>query len=144
MKTSRACFANFIHQKDASIAHFIIGMYNKMNLYTVHDNFIVNPTQANHVTHCYTSAFRSLGDPLSHVNLFLINNILLYSTVCNELTSADLTSYVTFLNDMDEPTTTSSSASCARSLLPLLRKARSDELESTNVHFFSIVLSAVC
>lgn len=76
MKTSRACFANFIQQKDASIAHFLIGMYQKMNLFTVHDNFIVNPTQANHVTHCYTYAFRSLGDPLSHVNLFLIKNIL--------------------------------------------------------------------
>jgi DNA-directed RNA polymerase len=124
VKTQRSCFANFIHQKDASIALYIMDHFTNSNLYTVHDNFIVNPTQVSNITHCYTSAFQSLGDPLSQVNLFLFNNILVHTSFCSELSSQELTSYLTSLHHIEKPTYTNQS--CAESLLNVLERALTD------------------
>jgi DNA-directed RNA polymerase len=122
-KTQRACFANFIHQKDASIALFIIDNFNHKNLYTVHDNFIVNPSQANNINHWYASAFQSLGDPLSQVNHYLFYNIIVHSKLFTELSSQEIQSFIRTLTEMDTPHT---NLTCAESLQHLLEQALND------------------
>jgi len=133
-KTQRACFANFIHQKDASIALFIIDNFTHSHLYTVHDNFIVNPNQTNNINHCYISAIQSLGDPLSQVNHFLFNNIIVHSSECSELSSSSITSLSTSQPHKESPISTflnmespfSNNLSSTDSLLPLLERALQD------------------
>jgi len=120
-KTKKACFASFIHQKDASIALYIIQHFPPLNLYTVHDNFIVNPSQARNINHWYADAYLALGDPLSQVNHFLFHNIIAHSTVHTELSSQDRLTFLSSDTDIDTPHTRSHF--CAQSLLPLLEQA---------------------
>lgn len=120
-KTKRASFANFIHQKDASIANYVISncFSKRISLYTVHENFIVTPVNTEFVTQCYTSAFQNLGDPLSQVNHFLFLNVINYSSVRGEIHYSDMCRYVASNKDREGH----SSIVCGSSVLDLLERA---------------------
>jgi hypothetical protein len=60
LKTKRATFANYIHQKDAAIAGYVVFdslLAEIPTIYTVHDNFISNAFHAWKLPACYISAF---------------------------------------------------------------------------------------
>lgn len=107
--------------QDATIALYIIDKFISSNFYTVHDNFIVNPHLARTVCRVYTSAFQSLGDPLSQVNLYLYHNIIRHSSLCSSLISQEFSSYVTLNQILDRQNDTN--LSCAKSLLHVLEQA---------------------
>ena len=77
-KTHTSTFANFIHQKDANIAMFMI--YEIINMcapvYTVHDNFITTAPYAMHISKCYLDIFIIGRAPLYTINYFITRNLL--------------------------------------------------------------------
>jgi len=77
-KTHTSTFANFIHQKDANIAMFMI--YEIINMcapvYTVHDNFITTAPYAMHISKCYLEIFIIGRAPLYTINYFITRNLL--------------------------------------------------------------------
>lgn len=77
-KTTAATFANFIHQKDAWIAMFMIDrVINELGapIYTVHDNFITTAPFAFKLPEIYIQAFKKGWSPLYYINLFIIHNL---------------------------------------------------------------------
>lgn len=78
-KTHLATFANFIHQKDANIAMFMIInlMLEKMNvpIYTVHDNFITTIPNAKFISDSYINVICNGRDPLLTIKNFIIQNL---------------------------------------------------------------------
>lgn len=80
-KTHAATFANFIHQKDANIAMFMILEIMKMKnhhvpIYTVHDNFITTAPFAKYISDTYIKILGEGRDPLYYINKFLIKNLV--------------------------------------------------------------------
>lgn len=88
-KTYTATFANFIHQKDANIAVFMImeiffGDYFKPNassirpnvpIYSVHDNFITTAPFVKVISNSYIKVFAEGRHPLQYINYFMIYNL---------------------------------------------------------------------
>lgn len=79
-KTNAATFANFIHQKDANIAVFMILEINDRKdlhvpVYTVHDNFITIAPFAKYVSDTYIKIYAEGREPLYYINYFLILNL---------------------------------------------------------------------
>ena len=64
-KAKRSTFANYVHQKDASIACFVFdeAHLRGIPLYSVHDCFIAPACYATQLTHIYVDAFHSLINP---------------------------------------------------------------------------------
>lgn len=77
-KTHTSTFANFIHQKDAYIAMFMICEILDLGapLYTVHDNFITTAPYAMRIPKSYLNVFLTGPDPLSYINGYLTRNLL--------------------------------------------------------------------
>ncbi|KAJ4715245.1 DNA-directed RNA polymerase [Melia azedarach] len=69
-KTQSATCANFIHQKDAYIAMKVVEslLSQRVDIYTVHDNFITTPPYVKVVPDIYTKVFISMGHPLQIIN----------------------------------------------------------------------------
>lgn len=78
-KTQSATCANFIHQKDAYIAMKVVEslLSQRVDIYTVHDNFITTPPYVKVVPDIYTKVFISMGHPLQIINNFIKKNLLL-------------------------------------------------------------------
>lgn len=77
-KTNTSTFANFIHQKDANIAVFMILEINKspnIPIYTVHDNFITNALYTKKVSDTYIKIFTDGPDPLKYINNYINLNL---------------------------------------------------------------------
>lgn len=78
-KTHTSTFANFIHQKDANIAMFMILEIMKLGgapVYTVHDNFITAAPYAMLLSNLYLKMFSEGRDPLYTINSFITRNLL--------------------------------------------------------------------
>lgn len=77
-KTEVSTFANFIHQKDALLAMYMIDNIQRQleaPVYTVHDNFITTALNAHHVAEIYTHNMCRLPRPLSIINWFILINL---------------------------------------------------------------------
>jgi hypothetical protein len=76
-KAKRSTFANFIHQKNASIACYVFDhAYSKgVPLYSVHNCFVVPAGFATFLPHVYLKAFTDLVHPLHLINCLFIHNI---------------------------------------------------------------------
>lgn len=77
-KTLMATFANFIHQKDAYIAmYMIIEMISRgIPVYTVHDNLITTAPYAMKASNFYISTISGGRDSLLFINFFITRNLL--------------------------------------------------------------------
>ena len=76
-KTCTSTFANFIHQKDAGLAMYMIKeMINQLNapVYTVHDNFLSNVVYTLHLPRLYSSIFLRYH-PLKIINEYIVQNL---------------------------------------------------------------------
>lgn len=74
-QTGTATCANFLHQKDASIAFQVIGKLKKRKapIYTVHENFL---TTSLYVPDIYTRVYVEMGPPLRIRKTFLYENLI--------------------------------------------------------------------
>lgn len=77
--SSLRAFANFIHQKDASIACYVISKAYTMGIdvYSVHDCVIAPAAYANQLNKIYTQAFVDLAHPLYLINTLIIHYLFL-------------------------------------------------------------------
>ena len=75
-KSEVSTFVNFIHQKDAYIAMYMISQMNKLGapIYTVHDNFITTANYAINLPKLYLGYFYS-NNPLLFINEFIKYNL---------------------------------------------------------------------
>lgn len=78
-KTYNSTFANFIHQKDANIAAFLILDVLENNphipIYSVHDNFITTAHFAKQISDTYIKMFAEGPDPLYYIKKFFVRNL---------------------------------------------------------------------
>ena len=77
-KTTAATFANFIHQKDAYIAMFMILEMLLLGapIYTVHENFITTAPYAMNISDTYIKTFTNGLEPLYYINFYILRNLL--------------------------------------------------------------------
>lgn len=73
-KSQIASFANFIHQKDASIAIHVVEKFMSIGIYTVHDNFLTTPQFSEGVPLYYSEAFFEF--PLKIINMYIYMNVI--------------------------------------------------------------------
>ncbi|XP_019251427.1 PREDICTED: uncharacterized protein LOC109230376 [Nicotiana attenuata] len=76
-KTTSAIFANFIHQKDANIAFYMIrnAKLRGIPIYTVHDNFITTPDFAPLMGGFYIDVLEKGPHPMEFINTFIMQNL---------------------------------------------------------------------
>lgn len=78
LKSKSATFANYIHQKDATIAINLVNrfmrVYPNKPIYTVHDCFVSDYEMSPILPDLYRNTLMSIGEPLALVNNFLFEN----------------------------------------------------------------------
>ncbi|XP_070045570.1 probable DNA-directed RNA polymerase [Nicotiana tomentosiformis] len=77
-KTTTAITANFVHQKDANIAFYMIRNVKSRGIpiYTVHDNFITTPDFAPLMAGFYIDIFEKGPHPMEYINAFIRKNLM--------------------------------------------------------------------
>lgn len=82
-KTLTSTFANFIHQRDGLMIHYVLAMLRQKEqidgihipIYTIHDNFLTTVKHAAILPHYYRRALFGFGHPLIIINKFLYDNL---------------------------------------------------------------------
>lgn len=84
-KSEVSTFVNFIHQKDAYIAMYMISHMNELGapIYTVHDNFLTTANYAVNLPRIYLNYYHS-NNPLLFINEFINSNLNIRPNIITE------------------------------------------------------------